>query len=56
MEHLASIDFYRDDIDGRTVIAMDVADGSTEGIGETMAEALKDLRAKQLARRAGGGE
>lgn len=55
MEHLASIDFYRDDIDGRTIIALDVADDSIEGRGETMGEALRDLRDQQIARRRGAG-
>lgn len=51
MEHLCSIDFFRDDIDGRTIVALDVADSTVEGRGETMTEALRDLRAAQVARR-----
>ena len=53
MEHLCSIDFYRDDIDGRTIIALDVADESIEGTGETMMAALRDLLDRRLARRCG---
>lgn len=57
MEHLASIDFYRDDIDGRTILAMDANDADPDmiGRGESFTEALRDLRAMQLARRVARG-